>query len=94
MPERWLADRLLDLPPFVTLHGALTLGDSALASLIALDGTFLPTTTESGAPPWRQVADIDMRLLWGDFLAKLRLQHRRIHHPEDAAMTHDDGPRR
>ena len=31
-----------------------------------------------GAPGWRLIADndIDMRLLWGDLLAKLRLHHR------------------
>lgn len=62
----WLAERLLDVPPFVTLHGILTVGDSALASVVALDPAFGP---EGG----RIVADIDMRLLWGDFLAKLRL---------------------
>ena len=38
----WIADRLLDLPPFVTLHGVLTLGDSALAAVVGLDPTFRP----------------------------------------------------
>jgi len=66
-PGGWLAERLLDLPAFVTLHGVLTLGDSALASVVGLDPDFRPG---SGG---RVVADIDPRLVWGDFLAKLRL---------------------
>jgi purine nucleosidase len=65
----WLADRLLDLPPFVTLHGVLTLGDSALAAAVGLDPTFRPSP--AGGPA-RRIADVDMRLLWGDLLAKLR----------------------
>ncbi|SIT83552.1 nucleoside hydrolase [Microbacterium sp. RU33B] len=69
-PGSWLADRLLDLPAFVTLHGVITLGDSALASVVALDPGFRP---DAGG---RVVADFDMRLLWGDLLAKLRLHHR------------------
>lgn len=68
-PGGWLAERLLDLPAFVTLHGVLTLGDSALAAVVGLDPDFAP---DAG----RIVADIDMRLLWGDLLAKLRLHHR------------------
>ena len=66
----WLAERLLDLPTFVTLHGVITLGDSALASVIGLDPSFRPDADG------RVVTDIDMRLLWGDLLAKLRLHHR------------------
>lgn len=62
----WLADRLLDLPPFVTLHGVLTLGDSALAAVVGLDPAFGPERA-------RTIERIDLRLLWGDFLAKLRL---------------------
>jgi len=69
----WLADRLLDVPSFVTLHGAITLGDSALAALIALDASFRPDEPRTAEPLRRTVAEIDMRLLWGDFLAKLRL---------------------
>jgi len=69
-PGSWLAERLLDLPAFVTLHGVITLGDSALASLIGLDPSFRP------AADGRVVTDIDMRLLWADLLAKLRLHHR------------------
>ena len=70
----WLAERLLDVPPFVSLHGTLTLGDSALAALIALDATFVPA--ESGRPLRRMLTDVDTRLVWGDFLAKLRLRER------------------
>ncbi|WP_166980804.1 nucleoside hydrolase [Paramicrobacterium fandaimingii] len=71
----WVAERLLDVPPFVTLHGALTLGDSALASVIALDPRFDPTVAgDPAAPPLRrQITAIDTRLMWADFLAKLRL---------------------
>ena len=36
----WLAERLLDVPPFVTLSGILTLGDTALASVVGLDPAF------------------------------------------------------
>ncbi|MGC5171876.1 nucleoside hydrolase [Microbacterium sp. DT81.1] len=85
----WLADRLLDVPHFVTLHGAITLGDSALAALVGLDATFGPPSSERGQTSTgerfrRTVSDIDMRLLWGDFLAKLRLHERESHHREDA----------
>ena len=69
-PGGWLAERLLDLPAFVTLHGVITLGDSALAAVVALDPGFGPGTGG------RVVTDLDMRLIWGDFLAKLRLHHR------------------
>ncbi len=69
-PGGWLAERLLDLPAFVTLHGVLTLGDSALASIVGLDPSF---RADAGG---RVVDDIDLRLLWGDFLAKLRLHDR------------------
>lgn len=69
-PGGWLAERLLDLPAFVTLHGVITLGDSALATVAGLDPSFRP---DAGS---RIVADIDMRLLWGDLLAKLHLRHR------------------
>ena len=72
---RWIADRLLDLPPFVTLHGVLTLGDSGLAAVVGLDPTFRPAAAGSDDAR-RVIAEIDMRLVWGDFLAKLRLQHR------------------
>ena len=66
-PGGWLAERLLDLPAFVTLHGVITLGDSALAAVVGLDPGF---RADAGG---RVVTKIDMRLLWGDFLAKLRL---------------------
>jgi hypothetical protein len=80
----WLADRLLDVPPFVTLHGAITLGDSALAALIALDAAFGSDDTRTAVPLRRIVTEIDMRLLWGDFLAKLRLHERESPHREHA----------
>lgn len=64
----WLADRLLDLPPFVTLHAVLTLGDSALAAVAGLDPSFRRGQS-------RVVTDIDLRLMWADFLAKMRLRH-------------------
>ena len=70
-PGRWLAERLLDLPAFVTLHGVITLGDSALAAVAGLDPDFRP-----GAG--RVVTEIDMRLLWGDLLAKLSLHHQEV----------------
>jgi purine nucleosidase len=63
----WLAERLLDLPAFVTLHGVITLGDSALAAVVGLDPSFRPDADS------RVITRIDMRLLWGDLLAKLRL---------------------
>jgi purine nucleosidase len=69
-PGGWLAERLLDLPVFVTLHGVITLGDGALAAVVGLDPSF---RADAGG---RVVTDIDMRLLWGDLLAKLRLHHR------------------
>jgi len=70
-PGGWLAERLLDLPAFVTLHGVITLGDGALAAVAGLDPSFVP---RAGG---RVVTDLDMRLMWGDLLAKLRL-----HSPE------------
>ena len=45
-------------------------GESALAAVVGLDPTFRP----GGAH--RSLSEIDMRLLWGDFLAKLRLHGR------------------
>ena len=68
-PGGWLAERLLDLPAFVTLHGVITLGDSALAAVAGLDPDFRPNAG-------RVITEIDMRLLWGDLRAKLRLHHR------------------
>jgi len=68
-PGGWLAERLLDLPAFVSLHGVITLGDCALASVVGLDPSFVPGTAG------RVVTDLDMRLMWGDLLAKLRLHH-------------------
>ncbi|WP_417512315.1 nucleoside hydrolase [Microbacterium sp.] len=65
---RWLVDELFDVPPFVTLRGALTLGDSALVSVSALD----PTLDAVVRPGRRIIADVDPRLLWGDFLTLLR----------------------
>lgn len=70
---RWLEQRLFDVPPFVTLHGALTLGDSSLVSVAGLDPEFSPMP-EAGR---REVADIDPRLLWGDLVSRLREHARR-----------------
>ena len=66
----WLAQRLLDLPPFVTLHGSLTLGDSVLAAVVALDAGLTTSIGSEGSR--RRVDDVDTRLIWGDLLAKLR----------------------
>ena len=62
-PGGWLAERLLDLPAFVTLHGVITLGDSALAAVVGLDPSFVPGRRYV-------VTDLDMRLMWGDLLAR------------------------
>ena len=71
----WLAERLLDVPPFVTLRGSLVLGDSSLVSLICLEPDLGPDPgRETPAPGERRPAcgELDMRLLWGDLLARLR----------------------
>lgn len=68
----WLSARLLDVPPFVALHGALTWGDSVLVSVVALDPAFSPEIV----PSRRVIADVDVRLLWGDLLSRLRRHER------------------
>ena len=82
-PGGWLAERLLDLPAFVTLHGVITLGDSALAAVVGARPELPPGCRTAAC-----VTDIDMRLLWGDLLAKLRL-----HAPSHDPTTHGDDAR-
>lgn len=80
---RWLAEKLLDVPPFVTLHGAITLGDCALASVAALEPHHL-----AGADRMTLVQGLDNRLVWADFLALLRLhRHTPTPHPRDTKGT-------
>lgn len=69
---RWISARLLDIPAFVRLHGTLTLGDSGLAAVAALEPERLP----DDARPQVTVDGIDTRLLWADFLALLRTHER------------------
>ncbi|MFT4077611.1 MAG: nucleoside hydrolase [Asticcacaulis sp.] len=84
---QWTYDRLIDIPPFVKLDGARSLGDSAMVLLTALSpdaGRFqeiparqLLTEGQYGAPiPGRtlRVYDaLDGDLVIRDFLARLQL---------------------
>ena len=79
---RWLWDRFtsLPLPDFIELGGGWPLGDSPPVLVTALgDGsstfTTPPASTDQGAR--RVYTDVDVRLIVGDLLAKLRLHERR-----------------
>ena len=72
----WLWERflVLPLPDFVRLGGVWPLGDSPPVLVTALSdesSTWRPT------PSGRVCTDVDVRLLFGDLLAKLRLHERR-----------------
>lgn len=64
----WLVERLLDVPAFVTLRAALTLGDSGLVAAVALDPGLDPVVSASR----RVVCEVDARLVWGDLTTLLR----------------------
>lgn len=83
---RWLYGRYADLPPFVTLGGAITLGDSPLVLLtsvsaessqssIVLAQHFLDDGRYGGEIVGRRIRvfeQLDSRLALGDFLAVMR----------------------
>jgi hypothetical protein len=64
----WLAERLLDVPPFVQLGSTLTLGDSVLVSFVPR----LDTLTIQPAPGTVVHNQIDSAGLWGDLIRRLR----------------------
>ncbi len=83
---RWLWDRFtsLPLPDFVQLGGVWPLGDSPPLLVTALDdesssAITTPATTDRG--PRRVYTSVDVRLVVGDMLARLRLHEarRRLH---------------
>ncbi|SFU02981.1 hypothetical protein SAMN05660657_04895 [Geodermatophilus amargosae] len=79
----WLWTRFVELPlpDRITLGGVGPLGDSPPVLVTApSDGSSTWTTTETdpGAAARRVYTDVDVRLLFGDMLARLR-RHERQH---------------
>ncbi|SOD98154.1 nucleoside hydrolase [Blastococcus haudaquaticus] len=72
----WLWQRFLELPlpDFVQLGEVWPLGDSPPVLVTALDDA---SSTWSGPPTRRVYTDVDVRLLFADLLARLRLHQRR-----------------
>jgi purine nucleosidase len=72
----WLWTRFteLPLPDFVRLGGVWPLGDNPPVLVTALDDE---SSTYRETPTGRVYTDVDVRLLFGDVLAKLRLHERR-----------------
>ena len=84
---QWLYDRFTSPPDFVDLGGTWPQGDSPLVLLTAVSGEssvfveqaprlFLPDGTYGDAIAGRTIrvyTHIDVRLLWADFMAKLRM---------------------
>jgi hypothetical protein len=73
---RWLWTRFteLPLPDFVELGGVWPLGDSPPVLVTALSDE---SSTYRDSPNGRVYTDVDVRLLFADLLAKLRLHERR-----------------
>jgi purine nucleosidase len=74
---RWLWTRFLELPlpEWITLGGVWPLGDSPPVLVTALSdesSTYTETTAAPGGGARRVYTDVDVRLLFGDMLAKLR----------------------
>jgi hypothetical protein len=71
----WLFDRFSSPPEWVQLGGVWPLGDSppVLVTALTTDSSTRSARTEGGTV----YTDVDMRLLVGDLLAKLRLHERR-----------------
>jgi hypothetical protein len=72
----WLWQRFLELPlpDVVQLGEVWPLGDSPPVLVTALDDA---SSTWTGSPTRRVYTDVDVRLLFGDMLARLRLHERR-----------------
>ena len=75
---RWLWNRFLELPlpEWIRLGGVWPLGDSPPVLLTALDdesSTYTETPAAPGSAARRVYTDVDVRLLFGDMLARLRL---------------------
>ncbi len=77
----WLWDRFLELPlpPEVRLPGVWALGDSLPVLITALNDT--SSTYTADGPNRRVYTDVDLRLLVGDLLARLRLHERSSSRP-------------
>jgi inosine-uridine nucleoside N-ribohydrolase len=73
---QWLWTRFLELPlpDFVRLGGVWPLGDSPPVLVTALDDE---SSAFRSTPGGRVYTDVDVRLLFGDMLAKLRRHERR-----------------
>ncbi|GAB3304810.1 hypothetical protein GCM10027451_10740 [Geodermatophilus aquaeductus] len=73
----WLWQRFLELPlpDWIPLGGMWPLGDSPPVLVTAL-GEESSTWTTTGSPQRRVYTDVDVRLLFGDMLARLRLHER------------------
>jgi hypothetical protein len=74
---RWLWTRFLELPlpDWIRLGGVWPLGDSPPVLVTALSdesSTYTETTAAPGGGARRVYTDVDVRLLFGDMLAKLR----------------------
>jgi purine nucleosidase len=73
---QWLWNRFteLPLPDFIRLGGVWPLGDSPPVLVTALSDE---SSTSRATPNGRVYTDVDVRLLFADLLAKLRLHERR-----------------
>ncbi|SDC88799.1 Inosine-uridine preferring nucleoside hydrolase [Geodermatophilus telluris] len=83
---RWLWDRFVELPlpEWVRLGGVWPLGDSPPVLLTALSdesSTSREVPSAADAPARRVYTDVDVRLLFGDMLAKLRRHEDRSWRP-------------
>lgn len=84
---RWLYSRFTDIPDFVDIPGAWPMGDSPLVLLTAMSGESshyldLPARRIADDLTYGEVIegrtvrvydDLDLRLTWADFIARLRL---------------------
>jgi hypothetical protein len=70
----WLFDRFSSPPDWVRLGGVWPIGDSPPVLITALTTDSCTRSTASGGVT--VYTDVDMRLLVGDLLAKLRLHER------------------
>jgi len=85
----WLWDRFLELPlpEWIALGGVWPLGDSPPVLVTALgdeSSTWTATEATPGAAARRVYTDVDVRLLFGDMLARLRLHEQRLRGGGDA----------
>ena len=89
---RWLWDHFTDPPEWMRIGGHWPLGDSPPVLVTALtveSSQWTSTTVESGTGHRRVYTAVDLRLLFGDMLARLRA-HERSRRPVATAENRPD----